>query len=105
MSELTKLEEIMTYKCLAFKHRTSTQLGKIIDSVADDDDIGKLLVKNVCAKLSIKIVDRLDETCGLIEMSKREFIEMAIVEALDTFDKLAGDFDIFAPYEVNQEKK
>lgn len=104
MSELTNLEEIMTYKCLAFKHRTSAQLGQLIDSVADDES-SKLQVKNVCAKLSIELVERLDNTCRLIDMSKREFIEIAIVEALDTFDKLAGDFDIFAPYEVNQEKK
>ena len=43
-------------------------------------------VKNVCAKLSVQLSDRIDEVCDLLGVSKRKFIETALVDALARAD-------------------
>lgn len=51
--------------------------------------------KTVCAPISIQLFDRLTETLGLLDMSKRAFIEAAIVEALNKADDIIKHVDIF----------
>lgn len=40
-------------------------------------------IKNVCAKVSVQLSDRLDNTLGLLGISKRLFIEAALIDALN----------------------
>ena len=39
-------------------------------------------IKNVCAKVSSLISDEIDEICGVLSISKREFLEAAMVQAI-----------------------
>ena len=74
-------------------------------SLHHSDDDGKTMraavleeifpVKNVCAKLGVPLVDRLDNTLSTLGISKREFIEMSLIEALDRVDKHLADVDAF----------
>jgi hypothetical protein len=43
---------------------------------------GEMPLKNVCAKLSVALSDEVDEMCGFLDISKRRFIEAAIIDAL-----------------------
>ncbi|PJN81889.1 hypothetical protein [Bacillus velezensis] len=45
-------------------------------------------IKNVCAKVSVALSDRLDEICGQLEISKRQFIEAALIDALAKADEI-----------------
>jgi len=38
-------------------------------------------IRNLCAKLPEALCDRLDNLCGFLDISKRDFIEAAIVDA------------------------
>ena len=45
-------------------------------------------IKNMCAKVSVQLLNRLDETCNLLDISKRKFIEIAVIEALIKADEI-----------------
>lgn len=48
-------------------------------------------VKNVCAKLSVQLSDQIDSTVKWVGISKRRFIEAAIMAALERFDQIAEE--------------
>ena len=96
------LDEILTYKSLAFKH------GDNQSALMDDlIDVGAVelptTTKNVGAHLALPLVDRLESALGVLDMSKRQFIEAAIIDALDRFDVIAESHEIFQPHFVKQE--
>ena len=39
--------------------------------------------KNVCAKVAPQVADDIDNICGLLSISKRRFVEAALLSALD----------------------
>lgn len=89
---MNRLEEILTYKALAFKHGPSQ--SPLVDLVVAQNPESNV-TKNVCAHLSIHLVDRLESALGVLDMSKRQFIETAIIDALDRFDVIADQHRIF----------
>lgn len=40
-------------------------------------------IKQLCAKVHVSLIQDLDEVCALLDMSKRQFIEAALVDALE----------------------
>lgn len=64
--------------------------GKIAESMlaADPTLAEKIKLRNVCALIPNDLFERLESTCGLLDISKREFIQSAIEEALDLADKV-----------------
>ena len=51
--------------------------------------------KTVCAPISVPLFDRMGDTIQILGMSKRQFIEMAIVEVLDRCDEIMNEVDVF----------
>ena len=101
-------DQFVQYRALQFKFSGIHHPGEIEESrvmkVQGDDgvfrpatieDIVGVEVKNVCAKLPIPIVERLDNLLGVLDMTKRDFIEMALVDALDRVDAILGEVDAF----------
>lgn len=63
------------------------------------EELEKMKMRNVCALISVPLFDQLETMCGLLSISKREFIECSLIEALDVADKIVeeeGVFDHFA---------
>lgn len=52
-------------------------------------------IKTVCAPICIELFDRLTNTLNLLDISKRSFIEAALIEALDRADAIMAQVDIF----------
>lgn len=40
------------------------------------------VIKNVCAKVSTQLADEIDNICNLLDISKRRFLEAAMLEAV-----------------------
>lgn len=59
------------------------------------EEISPIPLRNVCAKLSVQLVERLDNALGILDISKRQFIELALIEAMDKVDKVLEDIDAF----------
>lgn len=83
--------EVMLSKALAFKHGSSD----IPDQFLDHKDAP---VKQVCAKLSIELSDNIDNVCAILGMSKRSFIELALINAISEYESIASEYDIFSTH-------
>lgn len=80
-SKRNQFEEFVLFRALSHKYDDS---GHITDKLLEEGVAsGDLTIRNVCAKVSSTLVDRLDEVCGFLHVSKREFVERALIDALD----------------------
>lgn len=87
------LTEVLTYKVLHFKQTAHN--GHLLEMCLDDpEEAQRLPVRNVCAKLSTALADRLDQTCDLLSISKRAFIEAAVIHALNRADEIMEEWNI-----------
>jgi hypothetical protein len=75
------LESLLQYKALHQEYVLSGQNQDMIFDALSPEDKKKHL-RNVCALIALPLFDELEHTCGLLEISKRLFIESAIIDAL-----------------------
>lgn len=83
---MSSQEEFLTYHILKSKF----QNGDITDSLYDysfDSQSGN--IKNVCAKMHINLVNRIESAIELLGVNKRLFIETAVIAFLDELEHLA----------------
>lgn len=100
ISNLTNFEQRVLHQ--SFKQKFGDS-GKVTDFVLEQNpDIPE--IKNVCAKLHIGLVSRLDNVIGALDMSKREFIEIALIEALDKAEAILNDVEPFFSHSVEEGK-
>lgn len=100
---MSYFDQYIQYRLLDTKFRGTVSLGDIAEEIGSDtvkvtDSQGNRVdreLRNVCAKVPVSLVDRLDNTLALLGISKREFVEMAIIEALDKVDKIEQEVDVF----------
>lgn len=89
-------KEILLAKSLAFKlsrnNLLATSDSGVSDSVIEKSDSS---LKNVSAKISEKLFWRLGDASSDLKLSKQAFIELAISNALDEFDVIAKEYDIY----------
>lgn len=93
----TPLNALVTEKILS---RISQQSNSdLVDQVLTSED-AQGQIKNVCAKVSIELSDRIDELVGILGCSKRKFLEAAFLEAVDKAEMIIqreGFYEVFAP--------
>jgi hypothetical protein len=83
-----EFDEYVTYRALGRKYDDS---GLILDKMLDETPHDNKDIKNVCAKLCTPLVDRLESVTGFLDISKREFIELALIEAIQRSEKIIKD--------------
>ena len=77
------LEELVTLKALKRKQLTteSSDFSELmIEQILMKSDGDEY--RNVCAHVSIPLADELDELCKSLDISKRRFIEGALIDAV-----------------------
>jgi len=110
---MTHFEQFIQYRALSFKFKTTggMSLGQLERMVAGGslgtvqdgtfvpattlEEISPVKVQNVCAKLAQPLVDRLDNALNILDMTKRDFIELALIDALDKVDQVLEDTKAF----------
>lgn len=95
MEKRTQFEEMILAK--AYSLKSSLANNDVLDILDKSGQLSELPnLKNVCAKVSTELSDQLDEVCGVLSISKRRFIESALIEALKTARSIMDDeVDIF----------
>lgn len=76
-------EELVTLKALEAKrlnHGGGDVQDQIIDSVLMKSDGGEF--RNMCAHISVPLADEIDNLCGMLDISKRRFVEGALIDAV-----------------------
>lgn len=74
-----------------------TVADQMIDSMPEGAHI-----KNVCAKMSVQLVERLDNTISIIGCSKRRFVECALIAAMERAREIAEEEGLFEELEAAQ---
>lgn len=110
---MSHFDQFIQYRALSFKFSAlgsmtlddmeraieSGSVGTTVDGVfvpaKGIEDISPIPLRNVCAKLSVELVDRLDNALSVLSISKRQFIEAALIEALDKVDQVLEEVDAF----------
>lgn len=87
--------EYLHYKALELKFKTvqGEHLSNSLEALIDADSEVVPQTKNVCAKLSVQLSDELDAITSLLSMSKRQFIEMALIQAIEHANHLVECVD------------
>lgn len=83
---MSDFNEFMHYRALAFKYSTLRNEDLSEKLLNEYGDQGQL--RNVCAKIAPELADRLDSMVSVLGISKRLFIERALIEALEQCDHI-----------------
>lgn len=86
-------DELIRYKALHLKYVSDNQ--GLMDMIELDQVEHNIPMKNVCAMVSQQLFDSLTNTCSLLDISKRSFIEGALIEALNKAEKIIEEEGIF----------
>jgi L-amino acid N-acyltransferase YncA len=73
-------DEKIQLQVLKLKEMSRGITGPLLDQLLEE--AGEAKVRQMCAKVSHELYDDLERTCQLLDMTKREFIEAAVAEAL-----------------------
>lgn len=90
-------KELIMQKALQFKHAGhSIGIPSIItdEAIAKDEDIKKHF-KNVCVQLPIEVNENLEATLAILNLNKREFVILAIENALEEANRMMDEFEVF----------
>jgi hypothetical protein len=76
----------------------------VVDLFANDPAYAEAMksqTKNICAHISVQLFKEVDGLCELLGLSKRRFVELALIDAIDKTSKVIHEVDPFAAEEVN----
>lgn len=74
-------DETIQLQVLKLKASAGGIKGKILDQLLEESG-EHVLVRQMCAKVSHVVYEDLEQVCNLLDLSKREFIEAAVSDAL-----------------------
>lgn len=94
---MSDFNEFMHYRVLAFKYATLRN-EELADQLISQGEGPQL--RNVCAKLAPELAERIDRTVSVLGISKRLFIERALIEALDQVDMILDAHEVPEEIEV-----
>jgi hypothetical protein len=78
--EQMNFDDLIRFKALNFRYTYENQ--GLIDMAVEGQLEHNIPMKNVCAMITQQLFDDLSNVCGLLDISKRAFIEAALIEAL-----------------------
>lgn len=96
--DMTKFfKETIIQKALKFKHAGhSIGIPSIVtdEEIANNDDIKKHF-KNVCVQLPMDVNEHLEATLAILNLNKREFVILAIENALEEAERIMAEYNVF----------
>jgi hypothetical protein len=81
-----KTSEKLTLQALKLKELNTQGVsgpGDFVGQMVDQDDQLKAKLKNLCAYVSPALFDEVTQICELLDLSKRQVVEMAVRDFLD----------------------
>jgi len=92
-------------QALKLKAVIDGQHSNLIDAILEDPDNKDTVKKefrNVCALVSMPMFNELERLCSTLDMSKREFITLALSEFIPKADAIIAEVDPFENAEEAQ---
>lgn len=90
-----RFDEVIQLQVLKLKALNSgANMGRLIDVAIDQGELPQL--RQMCAKVHPEMYERLEQVINLLDMSKREFIEGAVSDALACAEEVIARFGALA---------
>jgi len=101
---MSNFKEFLQYKALAFKY--STQNLELTEQLLAQggEGVEALPLRNVCAKLSVELAENIDQVCSTLGISKRLFIQNAMIEACAQANQALQDVNAFEWIDAQEQK-
>lgn len=81
-----KTDELLTLQALKFKqlHTSGSSLpGSVVDHLIDSTPQLKEKLRNICAFITPELFEEIEGLCGVLDLSKRQFVEMALRDLVE----------------------
>ena len=70
--------------------------GVLLDSILEQDpEVAAKAMRNICALISPELFDKIEEYCNALEFSKREVVEMALIDFMEKAKKIMEEVKPF----------
>lgn len=100
---MSDFNQFIQYRALAFKfERQNIDLTEHFTENAPDG-VEPIPLRNVCAKLTVQLAERIDNTAAVLGVTKRLFIEKALIDAMDRADAMLASVGAFDDLEQGGE--
>lgn len=90
MMSRTLLNSLVTQRSLTIVHEGANLTDHVFNTGLADD-----MTKNVCFRITNELSDRFDTTTKILEVSKRQFLECVLIDALNQADQVMRDEGVF----------
>lgn len=87
----TRIDALATERSLAFLDVNAA--NPLTEHVIERTDVPA--ITNVCAKVSTQLSQEIDHYCDLLNVSKRKFLEAAMIDALERMKTIASEEGVF----------
>lgn len=98
---MSDFQQFIQYRALARKFEL--QNIDLTEAVLGSDQ-EPVPLRNVCAKLTVELAERVDNTAAVLGITKRLFIERALIEAMDQADAMLTELGVFDAIEKEIER-
>jgi predicted transcriptional regulator len=98
---MSNFKQFLQYRALDLKFslENSDLTDAVIESGAEP-----IPLRNVCAKLTVELAERIDRTAENLGVTKRQFIERALIEAMDQADAAFAEIGVWDEIEERLEQ-
>ncbi|MEV8190530.1 hypothetical protein [Streptomyces halstedii] len=90
---MSDFKQFLQYRALDLKF--SLQGTDLADAVIESGADIPIPLRNVCAKLTVELAERIDRTAETLGITKRQFIERALIDAMDQADAMIREVGVF----------
>lgn len=91
-----KTDEVLILQALKFKqlHTQGHDMpGDVLEQMMDALPEVKEKLRNICAFISPVLFEEIEGLCGMLELSKRQFVEMALRDMVEKAKATIAQFD------------
>jgi hypothetical protein len=74
-------------------------LEALLENATPEEKAQATETRNICALVSLPLFDKVEQLCGLLELSKRQFVEMALVDFVAKANLVMAEVDPFSDQE------
>lgn len=98
---MSDFKQFLQYRALDLKF--SLQGTDLADAVIESGEM-PIPMRNVCAKLTVELAERIDQVAANLGVTKRQFIERALIEAMDQADAMLAEVGVWDELEAREGK-
>jgi nucleoside 2-deoxyribosyltransferase len=90
-------DETLKFKALSLKATLHNQFGSdLVDHIFEQNpEAAKKSMRNICAFISHELFAEVESVCNNLSLSKRQVVEMALIDFMKKVDSVMADVDPF----------